>query len=436
MRRSHRWKDSVRAMNVALGVGGGVAAYKAAELARALMERGFTVQAILTPAAEEFIRPLTFAALTGRKVLTNLFSAGGSAGPSPEDTLASAIEHIRVAEENQILVIAPATADLLAKLAHGFAGDFLTTMYLAFTGPVVLAPAMNTNMWNHPATRDNLSILRKRGHMVIEPGDGILACGTVGPGRLAEPEAIADAVAALRDHPIARNGAAPRQDLEGETVLITAGPTQEPLDAVRYLSNRSSGKMGYALAADALERGARVILVSGPVHLDAPRGAETIQVRTAVEMRAAVMDHLKPATMIIKAAAVADYHRVNAPSHKLKKTAARLSLELDPTPDILAELGRKKGDRLLVGFAAETENLIEEARRKLESKNCDMVVANLVGADPVSQEGTGFESDENEVVLVLRTGEAIPVRRAAKTVIAHRIFDEMIRLRLALHKAH
>ena len=211
--------------------------------------------------------------------------------------------------------------------------------------------------------------------------------------------------------------------------MITAGPTQEPLDAVRYLSNRSSGKMGYALAAGALERGARVILVSGPVHLEPPKGAEVIRVQTAVEMRAAVMEHLAEATVIIKAAAVADYHRVNAPSHKVKKTAARLSLELDPTPDILAELGRRKGDRLLVGFAAETENLVEEARRKLESKNCDMVVANLVSA-----EGEGFESDENEVVLVLSTGEAIPVKRAPKTAIAHRIFDEMIRLRLALHK--
>jgi phosphopantothenoylcysteine decarboxylase/phosphopantothenate--cysteine ligase len=415
-------------MNVALGVGGGVAAYKAAELARALMERGWTVQAILTPAAEEFVRPLTFAALTGRKVLTNLFSATSSAGPSPEDTLASAIEHIRVAEENQILVIAPATADLLAKLAHGFAGDFLTTMYLAFTGPVVLAPAMNTNMWNHPATRENLRILRERGHIIVEPGDGILACGMVGPGRLAEPETIAEIVAGLHERAAARKRGPIKHDLEGETVLITAGPTQEPLDAVRYLSNRSSGKMGYALAAGALERGAQVILVSGPVHLEPPPGAETIQVHTAVEMRAAVMEHLKPATMIVKAAAVADYHRVNAPGHKVKKTAARLSLELDPTPDILAELGRKKGDRLLVGFAAETENLVEEARRKLESKNCDMVVANLV-----SQEGSGFESDENEVVLVLRTGESIPVRRAAKSAIAHRIFDEMIRLRLALH---
>jgi len=412
-------------MNVALGVGGGIAAYKAAELARALMERGFTVQAIMTEAAEEFIRPLTFAALTGRKVITGLFSAASS-----EDTLSSAIEHIRVAQENQILVIAPATADLLAKLAHGFAGDFLTTTYLAFTGPVLLAPAMNTNMWNHPATQENLRILRTRGHVVVEPDDGALACGMVGPGRLADPERIADAVAKLRANPISA-AARPRRDLEGETVLLTAGPTQEPLDAVRYLSNRSSGKMGYALAAAAVARGARVILISGPVSLDPPSGAEIIHVRTALEMRKAVMDHLEEATIILKCAAVADYHRDNPPKQKVKKTAARMSLELDPTPDILAEAGRRKGDRLLVGFAAETENLVEEARRKLESKNCDMVVANLV-----SQEGTGFESDENEVVLVLRTGETIPVKRAAKTEIAQRIFDEIMRLRLALHSSH
>jgi phosphopantothenoylcysteine decarboxylase / phosphopantothenate---cysteine ligase len=406
--------------NVALGVGGGIAAYKAAELARALMERGFSVQVLMTRSAEEFIRPLTFAALTGRKVITSLFSAA-----SAEDTLSSAIEHIRVAQENQVLVIAPATADLLAKLAHGLADDFLTTTYLAFTGPVVLAPAMNTNMWNHPATQENLAKLRARGHVIIEPDDGILACGMVGPGRLAEPERIAEAVTA-----VAETHKHSKSDLDSETVLITAGPTQEPLDPVRYLSNRSSGKMGYALAEAAVARGARVILVSGPVSLAAPAGVELIPVRTAIEMRKAVLDHLEQATIIIKAAAVADYHRANPPQQKVKKTAARMSLELDPTPDILAETGRKKGDRLLVGFAAETENLIEEARRKLQSKNCDMVVANLV-----SQPGIGFESDENEVTLVLSTGETIPVARASKASIAQRIFDEMLKLRLALHSA-
>jgi len=401
-------------MNIALGVGGGIAAYKAAELARALMTRGFTVNVVMTRAAEEFVRPLTFAALTGRKVITNLFSAS-----SAEDTLSSAIEHIRVAQENDILVVAPATADLLAKFAHGLADDFLSTTYLAFTGRVVLAPAMNTNMWNHPATQANLKTLRERGHLIVDPDDGALACGMVGPGRLAEPEEIANAVANLTTA---------KRDLEGEVILITAGPTQEPLDAVRYLSNRSSGKMGYAIAEEASARGARVILVSGPVNLSEPRNVEVVKVQTAAQMFDAVKKHLEESTIIIKAAAVADYHRADAPQHKVKKTAARMSLELDPTVDILAELGRNKGDRLLIGFAAETENLIAEARRKLESKNCDMVVANLV-----SQDGIGFDSNDNEVVLVTRTAGPIQVSRAPKRAIAARILDETMKLRLALH---
>jgi phosphopantothenoylcysteine decarboxylase/phosphopantothenate--cysteine ligase len=403
-------------MNIALGVGGGIAAYKSAELARALMQRGFSVQVIMTSAAEQFVRPLTFAALTGRKVITGLFNAASS-----EETLSSAVEHIAVAQDAGMLVVAPATADLIAKFARGMADDFLSTTYLAFTGPVVLAPAMNTNMWQHPATQENVKILRGRGHTIIEPEEGLLACGVVGPGRLADPEAIADAVAALQ------SGTAVRRDLEGETVLITAGPTQEPLDAVRYITNRSSGKMGYALAEEAAARGARVILVSGPVNLAEPRGVEVVHVQTTVEMRQAVMDHLQESTIIIKSAAVADYHRADAPKHKVKKTAARMSLELDPTPDILAEVGRQKGDRLLIGFAAETENLLDEARRKLETKNCDLLVANLV-----SQEGIGFDSDENEVVLVRRTGEPISVKRAPKRAIAKRIFDEILKLGLVL----
>jgi phosphopantothenoylcysteine decarboxylase/phosphopantothenate--cysteine ligase len=402
-------------MNVALGVGGGIAAYKAAELARALMERGFTVDVIMTRGAEEFIRPLTFAALTGRKVHTHLFSAA-----SADDTLANAIDHIRLAQENQLLVVAPATADLLAKFANGLADDLLTTSYLAFTGTVVLAPAMNTNMWNHPATQSNVQALRERGHVIVEPDEGLLACGMIGPGRLAEPADIAEAVLAASKKNI-------RRDLEGDTILITAGPTQEPIDGVRYLSNRSSGKMGYALADEAAARGAHVVLVSGPVNLPKPRGVTLIPVRTAIEMRQAVMDRLTEATMIIKAAAVADYHIPNPSKHKMKKTAARLSLELEPTPDILAEVGTKKGDRLLIGFAAETDNMIEEARRKMQQKNCDMVVGNVV-----SLPGTGFEYDENEVVIVTRTGETIPVERASKRAIAGRIFDEALRLRLAL----
>ncbi len=395
---------------VALGVGGGIAAYKAAELARALMERGYSVQVIMTRAAEEFVRPLTFAALTGHKVITNLFATGGA-----EDTLSSAIEHIRVAQDSQVLVVAPATADLIAKFAHGLADDFLSTTYLAFTGPVVVAPAMNTNMWNHPATRANVRTLRERGHVIVEPGSGPLACGMVGPGRLPEPELIAAAVMRALE-PV-------KQDLNGETVLITAGPTQEPLDPVRYITNRSSGKMGYALAADAKARGARVILVSGPVAISEPAGVEVVRVRTALEMRQAVMDRLDESTIIVKSAAVADYHRAEVPQQKVKKTSTRLTLDLDPTPDILAECGRRKGNRLLIGFAAETENVVDYARRKLEVKNCDMVVANNV-----AQAGTGFDANENEVTLVMRNGE-VPVARAPKSAIAHRIFDEIVKLK-------
>lgn len=411
-------------MNVALGVGGGIAAYKAAELTRALMERGFAVDVILTAAADEFIRPLTFAALTGRKVYTNLFSAA-----SPEETLSSAIEHIRLAQENQIFVIAPATADLMAKLAHGLAGDLLTTCYLAFTGPVVIAPAMNVNMWNHPATQENLRILRERGHIIVEPGEGALACGMVGPGRLAEPQRIAAVVAQTAFG--STESAVSRRDLEGETVLITAGPTQEPIDGVRFISNRSSGKMGYALAEEAVARGARVVLISGPVNLKPPKDVTLVSVRTASEMRKAVLENLDAATIVVKAAAVADYHVSNPSKEKMKKTAARMSLDLEATPDILAEIGQRKGDRLLIGFAAETDRLVEEARRKLERKNCDMIVGNLVSY--ADGNATGFESDENEVVLVTRTGETIPIARAPKRVIARRIFDEIPALRLALH---
>lgn len=404
-------------MNLALGVGGGIAAYKSAELARGLMERGFSVHVIMTDAAQEFIRPLTFAALTGNKVVTGLFS-----DTSPEATLSSSVEHIAVAQDAEILLIAPATADLIAKLAHGHAGDFLTTTYLAFTGPVVIAPAMNTNMWNHPATQANVALLRQRGHVIVGPDEGLLACGVVGPGRLAEPARIIEET--LR----ATNT---RRDLEGEVILITAGPTQEPLDPVRYISNRSSGKMGYALAEAASARGARVILVSGPVQLPKPGGQiETIPVQTAIEMHDAVLAHLDEATIIVKAAAVADYHVANVPKQKVKKTAMRLSLDLDPTPDILAELGQKKGDRLLIGFAAETENLVAEARRKLQSKGCDMVVANLV-----NQSGTGFESDINKVTLVTRAGDTVDVPVASKRSIADNIFDQALKLRLALHAA-
>jgi phosphopantothenoylcysteine decarboxylase/phosphopantothenate--cysteine ligase len=402
-----------RVPRIVVGVAGGIAAYKAAELCRTLVQRGFSVQVVMTEAAEKFIQPLTFAALTGRKVIRSLFSSTSS-----EETLSSAVEHIGVAQENDLLVVAPATADILAKFAHGIADDFLSTMYLAFTGPVLLAPAMNTNMWQHAATQANLETLRGRGHKIVEPEDGFLACGMIGPGRLADPERIADAVS----EQVSR-----QRDLSGETVLITAGPTQEPLDPVRFISNRSSGKMGYALAEAAAERGAHVILISGPVHLSAPRSATVVPVKTADEMRAKVFEHLDGATIVIKAAAVADFHLSSVPQQKIKKTAARLSLELDPTPDILAELGRGKKDRLLIGFAAETENLEREARRKLETKNCDMIVANLVGGDD-----TGFESDQNEIALALRTGEFLKLPRASKRELADEILNQALVLRHTL----
>lgn len=394
-------------MRVILAIGGGIAAYKTPELARLFVKRGDEVQAVLTEAAREFVTPLTLATLTGRKVITGLFGGG-----SPEETLSSAVEHIGVAKEHDVLVVAPATANLLSKFAHGAADDFLSTMYLAFTGPVVLAPAMNDAMWRHPATQANLDVLRTRGHVIVEPEEGFLACGTTGPGRLAELDRI---VAATM----------PERDLEGETVLITAGPTQEPLDPVRYLSNRSSGKMGYAIAEVAAARGAKVLLISGPVSLPCPAAVERTMVRTAQEMRSAVFERLEPASIIVKCAAVADFRISDVPKQKIKKTAARVSLELDPTPDILAELGRKKGDRLLIGFAAETENLKQEARRKLEAKNCDMVVGNLVG----EAADTGFESDSNEVLLVLRSGETFEVPRASKRDVANKILDQILHLR-------
>ena len=402
---------------IILGIGGGIAAYKSAELARILVQRGYSVQPVMTRAATEFITPLTLSSLTHRKVITSLFA-------SREDSnavLSSAIEHIDVALENDLLIVAPATADLIGQFAHGLAGDFLTTMHLAFTGPVLLAPAMNTNMWNHAATQANLRVLRERGYHFVGPDAGDLACGMVGAGRLSDPLEIADAATAIL------NG---RQDLAGETILITAGPTQEAIDPVRMITNRSSGKMGYAIAGKAVRRGARVILVSGPVALDVPQGVELIRVESAEQMKNAVMEQLDAASIFISVAAVADYRPASPADQKMKKTASRLSIELEPTSDILAEVGRRKGDRIVIGFAAETQNLAAEGKRKLESKNCDMVVANLVGPN-----GTGFEGDENEVLLITRDKEPVAVPKAAKKEIARHILDAVLDLRLSARAA-
>ena len=402
-------------MRVVVGVGGGIAAYKSAELVRALQVKGHQVQVVMTRSATEFVQPLTFAALTGRKVITALFPDGGAS-----EALDAAVEHIAVAQSNDALIVAPATADLLARMATGQADDFLTTLYLAFTGRVILVPAMNTAMWEHPATKSNLQILRARGCFVVDPDEGWLACGTVGAGRFPDPERIAAEFELLTE---------PRKDLAGDSVLITAGPTQEALDPVRYVSNRSSGKMGFAIAESAARRGAQVTLVSGPVHLPAPIHVRMVPVRTAQEMRQGVLGNLEASTVIVKSAAVADYYLADVPQQKLKKTAARLSLELDPTPDILAEVGQKKGDRLLIGFAAETENLIGEARRKMISKQCDMVVANLV-----NKAGLGFESDQNEVEMVLRSGKTVHAGPAPKSEIAERILDQIAVLRLTVRE--
>src|SRR5271169_719373 len=314
-------------MKIALGVSGGIAAYKSAEIVRLLQDRGIRVQVVMTRAAQEFVRPLTFAALSGEKVITDLFGSDDS-----QANVESAIEHIAIAQAIDALLVAPATADVLAKFAQGIANDFLSTLYLATTAPVVVAPAMNVNMWNHAATQANLEILRKRGVRIVEPGDGYLACGMIGSGRLAENEAIVLAV-------MEALGAS--QDLAGETVLVTAGPTREKIDPVRYLTNRSSGRMGYALAEAALRRGARVLLVSGPTALTPPGATEVTSVESAEDMRRAVLGLLPQATIVIKTAAVSDYRPKTAASQKIKRSGP-ITLELEPTADILQEISLRK----------------------------------------------------------------------------------------------
>ena len=400
-------------MKIALGVTGGIAAYKAAEIVRLLQDRNVRVQVIMTDAAREFVRPLTFAALSGEKVITGLFSAG-----EEQPNLDSAVEHIAVAQSIDGLLVAPATADTLAKFAQGIANDFLSTLYLATKAQVIVAPAMNVNMWEHPATRANVELLRQRGVRIIEPGSGYLACGMMGAGRLAEPEHI---VAATLEY----LGVA--QDLAGETVLITAGPTHEPVDPVRYLGNRSSGKMGYALAEAAIRRGAKVILVSGPTALTPPSAAETIFVETAQQMRTAVLDQWEQASIIVMAAAVADYHVKNAATEKIKRSGP-LELQLEPNADILADLGslraaRGKSAPVLIGFAAETDHLLENARNKLANKQVDAIVLN-----DVSRAEIGFNSDHNAVTIVTAS-DAIAVPEASKLEIAQKILEAVIRNR-------
>lgn len=399
-------------MKIALGVTGGIAAYKAAEILRLLQDRGFQVQVIMTRAAQEFVRPLTFAALSGQKVITDMF-----AGHEPN--VDSAVEHISVAESIDALLVVPATADTLAKFAHGLADDFLSTLYLATKAPVIVAPAMNVNMWEHPATQKNLETLRARGVRVVEPGSGYLACGMIGAGRLADNELIVEALLQTVNA---------RHDLTGETFLISAGPTREPLDPVRFISNRSSGKMGYALAEAAAQRGANVILVSGPTALKPPSGIEVVSVETAEQMRTAVLAKLPDATVVIKAAAVSDFRPKHAAAQKLKGKKD-FALELTPTHDIAAEIAARRKDQVIIGFAAETENVLENARKKLGQKKLDAIVAN-----DVSQPGIGMDSDRNAVTIITQA-EVIEVPEASKRQVADRILDVASRFRSARAKS-
>jgi phosphopantothenoylcysteine decarboxylase/phosphopantothenate--cysteine ligase len=401
-------------MKVTVGVSGGIAAYKAAELVRALQRQALDVHVVMTKGAQNFVTPLTFSSLTGHKVISGLwpenYFAGSDEGREPD----SAIEHIDEAQSADALVVAPATANVLAKFAHGVADDFLTTLYLAMSAPVVVAPAMNVKMWEHPATQANMDMLGNRGVRIVSPASGYLACGMTGSGRMAEPESIVKAVLEELHR---------RQDLAGEVILITAGGTREAIDPVRYLGNRSSGRMGYALADAAQRRGARVVLITAPVSIQPPPNCEVVPVVTADEMRTAVLNRLDQASIVIKAAAVADYRpRVRA-EQKLKRQGP-IALELEPTSDILLEVvEQRRPGTLVIGFAAETENVLEHGRDKLLRKGTDAIVIN-----DVSRPGIGFEADRNAATF-LTPNTAIEFPEMSKRELADRVLGEVLSLR-------
>jgi phosphopantothenoylcysteine decarboxylase/phosphopantothenate--cysteine ligase len=397
-------------MKVTVGVCGGIAAYKAAELVRALEKHALDVHVVMTEAAQHFVQPLTFAALTGHRVITGLWDGADEPGLDA----ASSIEHMDAAQTTDALVVAPATANTLAKFAHGIADDFLSALYLATTAPVIVAPAMNVNMWEHAATRANLETLAGRNVRIIAPEAGYLACGMIGAGRLAEIDTIVDAVLGVLGH---------RNDLTGETVLVTAGGTREALDPVRFLGNRSSGKMGYAMAEAAQRRGARVILVTAPTALRPPANCEVVPVVTTEEMRHAVLGRLDQTTIVIKAAAVADYRpRVQA-DQKLRRSGP-LTLELEPTQDILAEVvAQRRPGMLVVGFAAETQDALAHGRDKLLRKGADAIVLN-----DVSREGLGFDADRNAVTFLTRD-RSMDLPEMRKRELADHILDEILTLR-------
>jgi phosphopantothenoylcysteine decarboxylase/phosphopantothenate--cysteine ligase len=401
-------------MKVTVGVSGGIAAYKAAELVRALQRQALDVHVVMTAAAQQFVTPLTFASLTGHKVITGLWPSSSGETGSAEAELDSSIEHIAEAQSTEALVVAPATAHVLARFAHGLADDFLTTLYLATRAPVIVAPAMNVNMWEHPATRGNLEMLEGRGVRIVPPESGPLACGMTGNGRLAEPEVIVEAVLGQLHR---------RNDLVGEVILVTAAGTREAIDPVRFLGNRSSGKMGYAVAEEAQRRGARVVLVSGPSSLRPPANCELVSVVSADEMRRAVLSRLDQATIVVKAAAVADYRPRVLAEQKMKRTGP-ITIEFEPTEDILREVVlSKRPGTLVIGFAAETENLLEHGRSKLLRKGADAIVLN-----DVSRPGLGFDSDRNAATF-LTPKTAIELPEMTKHELASRILDEVIALR-------
>ncbi|HEY9430446.1 MAG TPA: bifunctional phosphopantothenoylcysteine decarboxylase/phosphopantothenate--cysteine ligase CoaBC [Blastocatellia bacterium] len=403
-------------MKVLLGVTGCIGAYKAAEILRGLQRRGAQIRVVMTRQATEFVRPLTFEALSGQPVIVEMFDRPNY----------STIEHITVAREADLLLVAPATANIIAKFAHGVADDFLSTVYLSNTNPVLIAPAMNVEMWNHAATQANIKILRERGVLFVEPGVGYQACGEVGMGRLAEPEEIAE-----RAFEILRNlqSASPEsqsKDFAGEHVMVTAGPTVEDLDPVRFITNRSSGKMGYAMAEAARDRGARVTLISGPVNLPPPENVETVDVRSTREMFEAVMSRLHDVTVFIGSAAVADFRPALRAEQKIKKDGRKtITVELEETEDIIAAVGAapNRERRVVAGFAAESQSLLEYAERKLREKGLDLIVAN-----DITRAGAGFGAETNAATILKRDGSRVGLPLQSKRALADRTLDEIAKL--------
>jgi phosphopantothenoylcysteine decarboxylase/phosphopantothenate--cysteine ligase len=390
--------------SVVVGVTGGIACYKVVELVRLLVKDGFRVHVIMTRSAMEFVTPLTFQTLSGNPVATEIFNL----------TQESQIGHINLADSANLFVIAPATANVIGKVANGIADDLLTTVLMATQAPVLIMPAMNVHMYENPFLQENLRKLRRVGYHIMEPAEGFLACGYEGKGRLPEAAVILEEIRRLLKE----------RDLKGERLLITAGPNREPIDPVRYISNRSSGKMGYALARSAILRGAEVTLVTGPTALEPPLGARVIAVMTAEEMRAAVLKEVDSSSVVVMAAAVSDYRPVVSAGKKLKRGQEAIELRLEPNPDILKELGAKKDGKTLIGFAAETEDVVANAAKKLLEKNLDMIVANNV-----TEPNSGFDGDTNIATIMDRAGAVRSLPLMSKDELADQIFDHFLALK-------